>query len=117
MSIYSTTDRHNENLIAPSINLKQYTETIRQVSKTTLRQQVNRHRLLMEMSQRIRQSLDLQEILQTTVDEVRQFLQTDRVLMFQFEPDFSGTVAVESVGAEWMPILASRIYIDWELRA
>ncbi len=76
-----------------------------QQSEATLRQQVDRHRLMMELSQRIRQSLNLPDILQTTVDEVRQFLQTDRVLIFQFAPDFSGTVAVESVGSGWNSIL------------
>lgn len=49
-------------------------------------------------------------VLQTTVNEVRQFLQTDRVLMLQFEPDFSGTVAVESVGSKWISILNNQIH-------
>ncbi|MEO1467054.1 MAG: GAF domain-containing sensor histidine kinase, partial [Cyanobacteria bacterium J06633_1] len=35
--------------------------------------------------------------LQQTVAEVRQFLDTDRVLIYRFEPDFSGVIAVESV--------------------
>ena len=48
---------------------------------------------------RIRQSLDLELILQQTVAEVRQFLDTDRVLIYRFEPDFSGVIIVESVAA------------------
>ncbi|MGI0483962.1 ATP-binding protein [Pantanalinema rosaneae CENA516] len=73
-------------------------------------QQVQQQRLTMEMSHRIRRSLNLQEILQTTVDEVRQFLQTDRVIIFQFAPNWSGRVAVESVGGEWIAILSTEIY-------
>jgi GAF domain-containing protein/anti-sigma regulatory factor (Ser/Thr protein kinase) len=46
---------------------------------------------------RICQSLDLEVILNQTVEEVRQFLQTDRVLIYRFEPDLSGVIVVESV--------------------
>lgn len=81
-----------------------------QDSQEWLQQRFERQRLMMEMSQRIRQSLHLQEILQTTVDEVRQYLQTDRVIIFQFAPNWSGTVAVESVGAEWIAILSTEIH-------
>lgn len=45
---------------------------------------------------RIRQSLDLDVILDRAVVEVRQFLQTDRVLIYRFEPDWSGVIVVES---------------------
>lgn len=66
-------------------------------------------RLLTAMALRIRESLNLDEILQTAVDEVRQFLQTDRVIIYRFNPDLSGTVAVESVAAGWQPALNSTI--------
>ena len=46
---------------------------------------------------RIRQSLDLELILNQTVEEVRQFLQTDRVVIYRFEPDWSGLIVTESV--------------------
>ena len=46
---------------------------------------------------RIRQSLDLEVILNQTAMEVRQFLHTDRVLIYRFEPDLSGVIVVESV--------------------
>jgi GAF domain-containing protein len=77
-----------------------------QVTETALQGPVERQRIMMEMAQRIRQSLKLSEILQTTVDEVRQFLQTDRVLVFQFSSDMIGTIVVESVGAKWPSRLA-----------
>ena len=52
--------------------------------------------LVASIALRIRQSLDLELILQQTVTEVRQFLNTDRVLIYRFEPDFSGVITVES---------------------
>ena len=53
--------------------------------------------LVASIALRIRDSLDLESILQQTVTEVRQFLNTDRVLIYRFEPDFSGVIVTESV--------------------
>jgi PAS domain S-box-containing protein len=87
---------------APLLELRQAQEI--------LQQQFEQQHLLMEMTQGIRRSLNLQDILQTTVDEVRQNLQTDRVIIFQFSPDWRGTVTVESVGADWSAILSAQVY-------
>lgn len=73
------------------------------------RRQAQEERLLRTITQHIHQSLDVHEVLQTAVTEVRQFLQTDRVVVYRFNPDFSGQVVVESVQAEWMPILGETI--------
>ncbi|HEY9740793.1 MAG TPA: GAF domain-containing protein [Coleofasciculaceae cyanobacterium] len=81
----------------------------RQRQEEALRQQVERERLVTEIAQRIRRSLNLEEILSTTVSEVRQFLQTDRVLIYRFDPDWSGSVVVESVASGWLPILGTKI--------
>jgi signal transduction histidine kinase len=58
---------------------------------------------------RIHQSLDLDTILNCTVTEVRQFLQTDRVLIYRFEPDGSGVMAMESVQDPWKAVLGATI--------
>ncbi|MBI4781284.1 MAG: PAS domain-containing protein [Oscillatoriophycideae cyanobacterium NC_groundwater_1537_Pr4_S-0.65um_50_18] len=78
--------------------------------QTQLQQRIDRERLVLQITQKICQSLDLEEILQMTVDEVRQFLQTDRVLIFQLQPDGNGTVVAESVGAEWRSLLDLSIH-------
>jgi diguanylate cyclase (GGDEF)-like protein len=65
--------------------------------------------LIAEISQKISQSLTLEEIFSTTVTEVRQLLQTDRVFLYRFEPDWSGVVVVESVAEDWTPILGTKI--------
>lgn len=59
--------------------------------------QLDRERIVTQIAQRIRQSLKLQEILRTTVEDVRQFLQVDRTIVFQFNPDWDGNVIAESV--------------------
>lgn len=71
--------------------------------------QLQSSQILATMALHIRESLDLSDILQRTVEEVRQFLKTDRVIIYQFHPDWSGTVVVESVESGWRPALNSRI--------
>ncbi|MBE8985677.1 PAS domain-containing protein [Nostoc sp. LEGE 12450] len=82
-------------------------ETVR--LRTQLQQRIERERVVAQITQQIHQSLNLDEILQTTVAEVRQFLQTDRVLVFRLNPDGDGTVMAESVGTEWRSLLSSTI--------
>jgi PAS domain S-box-containing protein len=73
----------------------------RKQAEAALRQQLKRERLVIAMLERIRSSLNLTEILTTAVAEVRQLLQTDRTIIYQFNSDWSGVVAVESVGENW----------------
>lgn len=83
--------------------------TDRKQTEAMLQQQADRERFLGEISQRIRQSLELNEILKITVSEIRHLLQTDRVLLYRIEPNLSGTVVEESVAPEWMPLLHRNI--------
>jgi PAS domain S-box-containing protein len=84
--------------------------TERKQAEEALRQQVQRERLVGAISGRIRRSLKLEKILKATVAEVRQVLQTDRVIIFRFEPDWSGKVVVESVSSSRFSILGKNIY-------
>ena len=63
--------------------------------------------LLATVALRIRQSLDIEVILQTTVEEVRRLFDCDRVLVYRFNSDYSGTVIVESVKDQKSSILGS----------
>src|SRR6476661_2728183 len=56
------------------------------------------------------ESLKLEDIFNTTVTDLRNILQCDRVIIFQFDPDWSGKVVVESVGSEWTAILSTQIH-------
>jgi len=75
-----------------------------------LQQQLEREQLTRHISQQIHQSLELDEILHTTVTEMRQFLQTDRVVVFRIESNGDGRVVAESVSSGWQAILHSNIY-------
>ncbi|MBW4497967.1 MAG: PAS domain S-box protein [Oscillatoria princeps RMCB-10] len=83
--------------------------TERKQAEEALRQQAERERLVGAIAQRIRQSLDLDEVLSTAVAGVRQFLQTDRTVIYQFLPDWSGVIVVESVGEGWVKTLGTNI--------
>lgn len=76
----------------------------RKRAEAILRQQLKRERLVVGMLERIRSSLNLEEILTKTVAEVRHFLQTDRTVIYRFNPDWSGFVTVESVEKNWQLI-------------
>ncbi|MFB2836059.1 PAS domain S-box protein [Floridanema evergladense] len=82
----------------------------RKQAQGLLQDKFEQQRLVMEVTQRIRQSLNLQDIFQNTVDEIRQLLQTDRVIIFQFDPQWRGTVVAESVGTDWTATLSTEIY-------
>jgi light-regulated signal transduction histidine kinase (bacteriophytochrome) len=53
----------------------------------------------------IRHSLELKETFTTIVTEVRFFLATDRVMIYQFHPDGSGKVVAESINNNILPSL------------
>ena len=61
--------------------------------------------LLHRITNKIRQSLELEDILSATVAEMRSFLQTDRVKIYRFHPDGSGQVIAESIAQNRLPSL------------
>ena len=89
--------------------LQQKIEKERLLHSLELRMRMAKEKLIHSIALRIRESLDLQVCLQTTVDEIRQFLQTDRVLIYTFNPDGSGFVPVESVGNGWTSVFQKTI--------
>ncbi|BBD63785.1 two-component hybrid sensor and regulator [Nostoc commune NIES-4072] len=69
----------------------------RESMQAELRQQQQRVELFSEVTLKIRQSLQLKEILHTTVTEVQRILQADRVLIYQVLPDGTGKTISEAV--------------------
>ena len=83
--------------------------TLQKESQVALQRQAERQRLLTTIAQDIRRTLDLDQILQTTVTAVQQFLQTDRVIIYRFAPDWSGSIIAEAVAAGWDSLLGMQI--------
>jgi signal transduction histidine kinase len=66
-------------------------------------------RVLAEMSLRIRRSLNFSDILNTAVIEIKQFLNCDRVIVYQFDNNWQGTVVAEAVDPQWKPALGAQM--------
>ncbi|WP_445633870.1 histidine kinase [Nostoc sp. DSM 114161] len=87
-----------------------YTDiTDRKRTEEELKRQNLRSQLFSEITFKIRESLQIDEILQTTVIEVQKLLQADRVLIFQLCRDGSGIVVQEAVLPGWPVILGKNI--------
>jgi methyl-accepting chemotaxis protein PixJ len=62
-----------------------------------------------EISFRARQSHDLNDLLRLAAQGTRQILSADRVLVYRFDADWSGTMVAESVLAEYPRVLDEKI--------
>ncbi len=82
---------------AVDISERQAAQRERDLAQAALQQQLKRERLVNSIQERIRSSLNQEEVLIMTVKEVRQFLATDRTIIYRFNSDWSGFVEVESV--------------------
>jgi PAS domain S-box-containing protein len=81
------------------------------ITERKLQQQLlERERVLARITQRIRASFNLSEILNIAVQEVRQFLQTDRVIILQLDEQWVANVLVESVDSQWLSIIGMEIH-------
>ncbi|MBE9045094.1 response regulator [Pleurocapsales cyanobacterium LEGE 10410] len=65
--------------------------------------------LIAETALRIRQSLDVLEIINTAVKEVQLLLDCDRVIIYRFAPDMSGDIVAESVKSVWKQSLGMKV--------
>jgi PAS domain S-box-containing protein len=74
-------------------------------TEVLLQKKADQEDLIKKITQRIRESLDLKEVLNTTVEEVRRFLGADRVLIYQVFPGGTGAAIAESVAGDWIKVL------------
>ncbi|MGG6241688.1 hybrid sensor histidine kinase/response regulator [Nodosilinea sp. AN01ver1] len=87
-------------------------------AQTVINRQQERRLLLNQVITKIQGSLELTEILETTVAEVRRFLQADRLLIYQFDqPPITTVKPMEGAAAEPSGPFESVGYITYESRA
>ena len=87
--------------------------TERKRADEELQRQNRRSQLFAEVTLKIRQSLHIEEILQTTVTEVQRILQADRILIFQFGANGIGKIVTEAVNPNWPSVLGRNINDDY----
>ncbi|MBW4463631.1 MAG: PAS domain S-box protein [Nodosilinea sp. WJT8-NPBG4] len=83
---------------------------LRRSEVAALRRRAEQERLLSDIAQRIRQTLDLELILATTVTEVQQFLRTDRVSIYRVEATGCGIVIAEATTADQPSLLGQQVH-------
>jgi len=87
--------------------------TKRKQTEQIIHIQVQQEALVRQVTARIRQSLDIQTIFITASEEIRQFLQADRVCIFKFYPESNfndGEVVAESVLEEFSSAMAVPVH-------
>ncbi|MFE4105736.1 PAS domain S-box protein [Almyronema epifaneia] len=85
-------------------------ESLRQIaSAQALARSQQQEAVIAEISLRVRQYLGLEEIATAIVQEVQTFLAADRVIIYRFAPDMSGTIVAEAVSPPWTPCLQVQI--------
>ena len=82
-------------------------------NEAELRESAARERTVLKIVQKIRSTFDLTEIFQNTTKELRKTLKCDRLVLYRFNPDWSGEFVAESVSDGWTPLLGSELQTGW----
>lgn len=100
-STISPLDENSVILVGRNISDRKQAEAI-------LQETAHRDRALTTAIQRIRQSLDIDTIFNSTVQELRQVIRCDRVLIYRFSHDWSGKFVAESIAPEWLSLIQAQ---------
>ncbi|EAZ89035.1 GAF domain-containing hybrid sensor histidine kinase/response regulator [Crocosphaera chwakensis] len=82
-----------------NLNIKLENEVKERTDK--LQKTLEREKAVTRVVQRMRQTLNLKEIFAATTEELRQTIACERVIVYRFNPDWSGKVVAESVSEGW----------------
>ena len=73
-----------------------------------LQKRAEQEQIINRIADKIRQSLVVDDVFSSVVQEIRQASKTDRSVVYQFNPDWSGQVVAESVGSGWVSLLVEQ---------
>ncbi|MHC5833256.1 MAG: GAF domain-containing protein, partial [Nostoc sp.] len=91
---------------------REYVEEVQRKSDQ-LAQILEQDKALTKIVDRIRQTLDVDNVFKITTQEVRQLLKCDRVMVFRFNPDWSGEFVAESVVSNSIKLVGPDIKTVW----
>ncbi|MEO0455236.1 MAG: GAF domain-containing protein [Cyanobacteria bacterium P01_A01_bin.114] len=74
-----------------------------------LTQAAQQERAMALVIQQMRQSLDAETIFRATTQSLRQVISCDRVIIYQFRPDWSGHIIAEAVAKGWRSLLDTQL--------
>ncbi|ESA32179.1 gaf sensor signal transduction histidine kinase [Leptolyngbya sp. Heron Island J] len=75
-------------------------------------QALEQQKLLSQTINAIRDSLQIEEIFDTTTKSIQSLFKTDRVVIYQFNPDWSGQFVAESVADGWPKLVGTQEIIQ-----
>ncbi|MGD1907425.1 MAG: response regulator [Leptolyngbyaceae cyanobacterium] len=79
--------------------------TAREQASQRLQQQLKQARAIAHIMEQVHRSLDLEQIFMAVVQTVWETLACDRVLIYRFNPDWSGKIVAEAVSPNWVPLM------------
>ncbi len=95
-------------LVLSTAELSPQNSTCQPQVNLAVNQRIHRERLIHQITTQIRQSLDLSDILNTAVSQIRDFLQADRVLITEWTGQSQGTLIYEAQGSgAWQSMLGT----------
>ena len=92
-----------------STNISQQKQT-----EAELRESAAREKTILKIVSKIRQTFDLDEIFQTVTVELKKTLKCDRLVLYRFNPDWSGEFVAESVDKGWTRLITEEMHIMWQ---
>jgi len=81
-----------------------HTRLVEQIDK-----RADQAHVVINITRKIRESLNEEDVLKTTVEEIRKAISTDRVMVYGFDADWYGTVIAEAVVPGFPKALRARI--------
>ena len=82
--------------------------TERKAAEAQLQQSFLWEKTLAQLSEQMRQTLNLETICKTTTEEVRSIINCDRVALYQFNADWGGDFVFESFAEGWLPLVGKQ---------
>ncbi|GAB4372231.1 MAG: hypothetical protein Kow00121_14400 [Elainellaceae cyanobacterium] len=79
--------------------------TARKQAEQELTASLRREQAIARVIDRMYRKLDLHSIFETTVQELRQVMNGDRLVIYRFNPDWSGSFVAESVARGWISVM------------
>ena len=109
---YRVADTQWEGEAAYILALRDITD--RKQAEEELRCNLERQEKLVQLVDRMRRTLQLDQIFSATVIELRQLLQCDRAVIYQFNPDWSGAFVAESADPRWISLIKDNDNLEWK---
>ena len=108
------------NQLGVALQQVEYVEQLQQKSQQIFQlaeQRVAFAKLIYQLGQQspaqLQDDSSVNALLRLAVAETRRLFKTDRVAVYQFNPDWSGEYVVEDVGNEWIPLVGTSLQ-KWE---